>query len=67
MRLEAHKLLKNGFFDHTRAIKSDNPLYIEQLIGKFNFWKQVEPENEYVVNMLRRLYEMKEYESATQT
>jgi len=55
LRREAHFILLNGLELHTAKINNRDPIYLERLIGKFNFWKCVEPESEYVLKTLNEL------------
>lgn len=48
VRKEVFYLLRFGFEQHTDRIGSDDPIYVERLLGKLTFWKQVEPQNKYV-------------------
>jgi len=60
LRKEAYYVTKFGYFDHTERIKVRDPIYLERLLGKLSFWRQVEPENKFVnqaihkVNILRQ-------------
>jgi len=55
LRKEAHFILLNGLELHSAKINDRDPIYLERLIGKFNFWKCVEPESEYVLKTLNEL------------
>ncbi len=59
LRQEAFHVITKGFINHTNRINNYDPLYIERLIGRYNFWHQIEPENEFVINTLKQLYEIK--------
>jgi RNA-directed DNA polymerase len=48
LRQELHYVRVNGIKRHIEATAERNPLYVESLLGKFIFWQQVEPENDYV-------------------
>jgi len=48
LRQEVFHLLSKGFIDHTEKIQNFDPMYVERLLGKLSFWKQVEPDSEYV-------------------
>jgi len=52
IRQEVHYLLKHGFFFHTERIGKRDPLYMERLYGRLQFWRHVEPENEFVLKSL---------------
>lgn len=62
LRQELHYLTANGFLQHTETIGNNDPLYIESLLGKFSFWRQVEPENEYVRNGIESLRKIQRIE-----
>lgn len=58
LRQALHYVRVHGIQRHLEATMEGNPLYIESLLGKFIFWRQVEPDNEYVaegVAFLRQL------------
>jgi RNA-directed DNA polymerase len=55
LRKEAHYLLLNGIEKHCEINNEYDPILVERLIGKFNFWKFIEPNNDYVRNTLNRL------------
>ena len=55
LRQEVYFLTKNGFFKHTDRLKIYDPLYTERLLGKFGFWKQVEPENHFVIKSIKNI------------
>jgi RNA-directed DNA polymerase len=52
LRQEVFYLLKNGFFAHTEKIGRRDPLYMERLYGRLQFWRQLEPDNEFVLKAL---------------
>jgi RNA-directed DNA polymerase len=52
LRQEVFYLLKNGFFAHTEKIGRRDPLYMERLYGRLQFWRQLEPNNEFVLKSL---------------
>ncbi len=53
LRVEANIALKNDF--NKVVIETGDPIYYERLIGKFMFWLQIEPDNEYVITTLNKL------------
>ena len=55
LRKEAHYILLNGLEKHCEFNKTYDPILIERLIGKFNFWKFIEPENQYINHTLGKL------------
>lgn len=54
-----YHIKKYGYISHISKMKIKNPYYIDSLIGKFNFWKQIEPSNEFVRECLRYLNTIK--------
>ena len=52
IRQEVHYLLKNGFFVHTEKIGKRDPLYMERLYGRLQFWRHLEPDNDFVLKSL---------------
>ncbi|MDH5426044.1 MAG: retron St85 family RNA-directed DNA polymerase [Gammaproteobacteria bacterium] len=62
LRQEVHYLSTRGFFEHTNHLNRHDPLYIERILGKLQFWKSIEPNNEYVVksiNLIKTLQNTK--------
>ncbi|MES2038355.1 MAG: reverse transcriptase domain-containing protein [Pseudomonadota bacterium] len=57
IRQEIYFLLKNGFFVHTEKIGKRDPLYMERLYGRLQFWRHLEPQNEFVLRSLDALRE----------
>ena len=55
IRKEVYFLEKVGFDDHTRSINVSDPLYLERLMGRLAFWRQIEPESEYVVRAMAKV------------
>jgi retron-type reverse transcriptase len=60
IRQEVHYLIKNGFFAHTSKIGIRDPIYMERLFGKLQFWRQLEPTNGFVLNALSSVREMQD-------
>lgn len=48
LRQEVHYLTCYGFTSHANATELVDPLYVERLLGKLSFWRQIEPSNPYV-------------------
>jgi len=48
LRQEAYHYLTKGFPAHAKRKNIDELLYKEKLLGKLQFWKQVEPENSFL-------------------
>jgi retron-type reverse transcriptase len=55
VRKDAYYLWRMGFENHTKEIGSYDPIYAERLLGKLAFWKQIEPENQYVNQSIERV------------
>lgn len=55
LRQELHHIQRAGIRSHIEATGQQNPLYIDSLLGKFTFWRQVEPDNEYVADGIEYL------------
>jgi RNA-directed DNA polymerase len=55
IKRDAHFLLRNGLFKHSLARKTWDPLITERLIGRVNFWLQVDPENQVAERLLAGL------------
>ncbi|MCO7573416.1 MULTISPECIES: reverse transcriptase family protein [Pseudomonas chlororaphis group] len=45
LKMELHFIKKYGYVSHASKKKIRNPYYIDSVIGKLNFWLQVEPAN----------------------
>lgn len=48
LRLEAHCIRKFGLKEHIFRTKKLDPLYLERIRGKLQFWKFIEPDNSFV-------------------
>ena len=55
IRQEVHYLLLNGLFVHSRNIGISDPIYVERLVGRLEFWRQIEPDNAFVITGLKKL------------
>lgn len=58
VRKNIHYVLTKGLFAHQKHIKSNDPIYLERLLGYLYFWYSVEPKNSFVLNSIK---ELKEY------
>lgn len=55
VRKNVYHVLSKGLFKHQKYIKSNDPIYLERLIGYLFFWFSVEPENSFVINSIEKL------------
>jgi RNA-directed DNA polymerase len=55
LRKEIHYLLLNGLLVHSRHIGISDPIYVERLVGRLEFWRQIEPHNEFVLKSVKSL------------
>lgn len=55
LRQELYYVKRKGFQSHMERTGQRHPLYIESLLGKFGFWKQIEPGNPYVIGAIEYL------------
>lgn len=55
VRKNIHYILKNGLFEHQKNINSNDPIYVERLLGFLFFWLSVEPENDFIKNSIEKL------------
>jgi len=58
LRQQFYFVKRRGVLDHMERTHETHPLYIESLIGKFIFWRQVEPQNQYVADAIHQLREL---------
>jgi hypothetical protein len=47
-----HYIEKYGFLSAINKQDENNPLYLEQMMGKLNFWLQVENDNKYALRAI---------------
>lgn len=47
---QVHFINKYGFVSHINKLKINNPLYLDSLYGKVQFWLQIEPECEVAID-----------------
>lgn len=50
-----YHILTKGLFEHQKHIASQDPIYIERLLGYLFFWKSIEPNNEFVISSIKKL------------
>ena len=55
LRKNAYYVLLNGLEKFSQITKKYDPILLERLIGKYNFWKFIEPDNEHVIITLNKL------------
>lgn len=55
IRQKVHYILTYGLYDHLKHIQSRDLLAGYRLLGELAYWHSVEPENQYVIEMTRRL------------
>lgn len=55
IRKNVYNILSKGLFVHQSNINSNDPIYLERLLGYLYFWYSVEPENEFVLKSLEGL------------
>ncbi|PHQ72376.1 MAG: RNA-dependent DNA polymerase [Sneathiella sp.] len=58
LRQEVYWLERNGIFAESGRDGIFDPLYVDRLLGKLNFWRSIEPENTYVIEKIDRLKEL---------
>lgn len=55
IRQNIHYIINNGLFNHLKKIESNDPIYLERLIGYLYFWKSIEPESHFVKTSIEEL------------
>lgn len=55
LRQDLHYIEEHGLQGHLARKRIRDPEYLNRLIGRLNYWKQIEPESEYVNTKLRYL------------
>lgn len=58
VRQQVYYIRKYGLYNHMERIGVGDPVYLLRLIGYLNFWKSVEPGNEFVCSSLIFLSEI---------
>ena len=61
VRKNIYYITTKGLFEHQKAIKSNDPIYIERLLGYLYFWLQIDPENKYVISSIDKLKSYSKY------
>lgn len=56
IRLEAYYTLKNTDVTISNMLK--DPFYLERILGKINFWLQVEPDNRFAQHLFKSISEL---------
>ncbi|QDT23080.1 reverse transcriptase family protein [Gimesia chilikensis] len=59
LRQEVHFIRKYGYLSHISKMKINHPFYLESIAGRFQFWLQAEPENEFAKESLTYLQKIK--------
>ncbi len=52
IRKELFYINKYGYLSHIAKKKITNPFYLDSLKGKLTFWKQIEPDNKFIIKGL---------------
>ena len=70
VRKNIYHLLTKGLIVHQKFINSYDPIYVERQLGYLYFWYSVEPENNFVLESIKKLKEYsknldQEYKSQT--
>ncbi|GGZ58382.1 hypothetical protein GCM10008088_19940 [Mesonia mobilis] len=63
VKQQAHFILKFGILDQVK--RYNDIFYIDRILGRLSYWKQIEPENQYVSNTIKKINWM--YNEALQT
>jgi RNA-directed DNA polymerase len=58
---EAYNILRNGLDQHAERTSNFDPIAIERLLGRINFWLQVEPTNQTALSYRFRLLEYQKF------
>lgn len=58
LRQEVYYIRKYGFNAHVQRMRIRNPHYLESLLGKINYWRMVEPENEFAQTAHQHLFSL---------
>ena len=55
---QVYYILRYGVIDQVK--KYNDIYYIDRVLGRLNYWKQIEPNNEFVINSIEKInYEFK--------
>lgn len=52
VRKNVYHILSKGMFEHQKNINSNDPIYLERLLGYLYFWYSVEPNNNFVLKSI---------------
>ncbi|MFC1956108.1 retron St85 family RNA-directed DNA polymerase [Chloroflexota bacterium] len=55
LRQELYYILNYGYISHAKHKEIGEPFHLDSLYGKLNFWKLVEPNNQYVHQAIDRI------------
>ncbi|MEQ9439063.1 MAG: hypothetical protein RIG62_08435 [Cyclobacteriaceae bacterium] len=58
-RLEIYHIITKGIENHMKVNGISDPIYLYRCIGKLLYWKNIEPDNQFVQNSLKKLLEIK--------
>lgn len=58
IRQELHYIKKYGLHDHMRQANIDDLIYEHRLSGYLQFWKSIEPDNDFVLQSIRLMRKM---------
>ena len=57
LKNDCHFVLKFGMDERFQESCGSDPVYLERLLGRLNFWLQIEPDNNFALEMRERLRE----------
>lgn len=60
LKQEYYYISKYGLETHLKNRGIEDPIYLARLIGKFQFWLQIEPKNAFVLNALQHLQKLRD-------
>ena len=55
IRKNVYFILTRGLEEHQRFIGSQDPVYLKRLLGMLNYWRSIEPDNQYVSDSIKAL------------
>ena len=56
IKQEAYYLIKHGILDQVK--RYNDIFYIDRVLGRLSYWKQIEPDNLYVLNSIKEIKKM---------
>lgn len=59
LKQELYYIQKHGYLSHVTKMKISNPKCLQSLEGKFSFWLQVEPDNDFAKKSLMFLIKLR--------